>query len=426
MASVAPAESVTPIFLVAGSPEERRDPAHYRGRQAGTTAEEVIAWVPRILFFPVFAVTELGIRKPVYYTAEWIDRKRVVQIVDKVFSPTPWFSWSPIVSLDLGANSSVGVKLKFRDVLAPGHDIRLTAETGGEDTWHFTAKDRFQLGPHAFAGARGAAQKLPNRAFYGFGPRSADVRTNFQQTRGDAMVFAGLESGNQLRLELATGYRYELTEPGWGPSIETRFALDDIPGFGRLDLGVTSLDVRADSRRAPEEPGGVRVAGNVTYARDLALPDRSFMTVQLDAEGAVEVSYPDRVLALRALAVEAFSLGKEPVPFTHQPMLGWQNHHGFIWGRFRGESALLAELQYRYPIAYFFDAQWTVSAGNVFGERFRGFDVGALTGSIGVGLRTRRAGFGPLELTFALGTSRFEEPFALDSVRVYFGTTEGL
>lgn len=426
VSEAAPVATGVPSVPVDVLPAERKNPAHYRGREEGTTPAQALAWIPRVLFFPVFAVTEFGIRKPVYVAAEWTDRNRVVQIVEKVFSPTPWFSWFPIVSLDFGANSSFGVKLKFKDALVASHDVRLTAETGGEDTWHFTLRDRFQLGPHAFAGARGHLGRIPNRAFYGLGPRSPNDRTNFQQTRGDALLFAGVESGNHLRLELSSGYRHELTETGWGPSFETRFSPRDLPGLGRIDLGITALDFRVDSRRFREENGGARLVGNVAYGRDFGEPERSFVTAELDVEGAVEVSYPDRVLALRAYAAETFALGREPVPFTHQAMLGWQNHHGFIWGRFRGDSALMAELSYRYPIAYFFDAQWTLSAGNVFGQQFRGFDAGALTGSIGVGLRTRRAGFGPLELLFALGTSRFEEPFSVDSVRVYFGTTEGL
>ena len=382
--------------------------------------------MPRVVFFPAFVVTEFGLRRPIYKAAEWTDRHKVVPILDSVFNPTPDISWFPIVSLDLGANSSFGAKLKVRNLLVPGHDIRLSAETGGEETWRFTLRDRWQLGPHAFVGVRGDLQRTPNRAFFGLGPRSPNVRTNFQQTRGDAFAFVGLEYGNHLRFELTQGYRGELVEEGFSPSIGAVFDTQKLPGFGQIDLGVTSLDVRVDSRRVREQNSGARVLGNVTYARDLEVPERSFVTTEFDVEAALEVSYPDRVLAVRAYAMETFALGREPVPFSHLAMLGWQNHHGFIWGRFRGDSALLLEAQYRYPIAYYVDALWTASAGNVFGERFRGFDVGALTSSLGFGLRTRRAGFAPIELIFALGSTRFEERFTFDSLRVYFGTTEGL
>lgn len=409
------------------SPSDRLDPGNYRGRPREADPVDGLLWIPRILFLPVFAVAEFGVRRPIYTGAEWVDRHKVVPIVERILKPTPDISWSPLVTLDLNANSSVGAKAKWRNMLVPGHELRVSAETGGIDTWHFTARDRWEIGPHVTLGARGDLQRVPNRAFFGLGPLSPGDRTNFDQARYDGVVFQGLQLDNHLRVELSEGYRFERTGPGWGPSVETRFSPGSIPAYGDdLRLALVALDFQIDSRRFPEENGGARLVGNVTGAQDTAVAERRFLTASLDFEAAVEVSHPDRVLVARGLAVETVALGREPVPFTHQAMLGWKDHTGFIWGRFRGDTALLAEVQYRYPIAYFVDAQWTLSAGNVFGPRFEGLSVGAMTGTIGVGLRTRRAGFTPIEVTFALGTSRFDEPFSFDALRVYFGTTEGL
>ena len=407
-------------------PEQRRDPAQYRGRPRETDVADGLLWIPRVLFLPAFAVAELGVRRPVYAGGEWIDRHRIVPILDRVFNPTPDISWSPTVTLDLGANSAVGVKGKWRNMLVPGHELKASVQTGGESNWRVAARDFWSIGPYAFAGARGDLSELPTRAFYGLGPGSPNVPTNFSMARYEGFLFQGLQIDNHFRVELQEGYRIDRTGPGRAPSIETIFDTGSIPGFGEVQLAMAMLDFRIDSRRVLEENGGVRLAGNVTYGHDVQNDERSFVVASLDLEGAVEVSHPDRVLAARVYATEAIALGNEPVPFTHLPMLGWQNHVGFIWGRFRGDSAVLAELQYRYPIGYFVDAQWTASAGNVLGERFAGLHPGAMTGSIGVGLRTRRAGFGPLELTIALGTTRFDQPFDFESVRVYFGTTEGL
>lgn len=407
-------------------PEQRRDPAQYRGRPRETDVADGLLWIPRVLFLPAFAVAELGVRRPVYAGAEWIDRHRIVPILDRVFNPTLDISWSPTVTLDLGANSAVGVKGKWRNMFVEGHELKASVQTGGEDNWRVAARDFWSIGPYAFAGARGDLSELPTRAFYGLGPGSPNVPTNFSMARYEGFLFQGLQIDNHFRVELQEGYRIDRTGPGRAPSIETIFDTGSIPGFGEVQLAMAMLDFRIDSRRVLEENGGVRLAGNVTYGHDIQNDERSFVVASLDLEGAVEVSHPDRVLAARVYATEAIALGNEPVPFTHLPMLGWQNHVGFIWGRFRGDSAVLAELQYRYPIGYFVDAQWTASAGNVLGERFAGLHPGAMTGSIGVGLRTRRAGFGPLELTIALGTTRFDQPFDFESVRVYFGTTEGL
>lgn len=424
-ASAAPAAQAPEPGLTL-SPAQRADPAEYRGRPRATNAAEGLLWIPRVALLPAFAVTEFGVRRPVYTAAEWADRHHVVPILDRVFNPAPGISWSPIVSLDLTVNSTFGVKAKWRDFIVAGHDLKATAETGGSDNWRVTVKDQWAIGRHVYAGARGDFSSFPNRPFYGFGPRSPNLRTNFFHARYEGFLFEGITIDDHFQIELAQGYRVERTAAGISPSIESRVSPEAIPGFGDVQLAMAMLDFRIDSRRAREQNGGVRLVGNVTYAHDTAVSERSFASASLDLEAAVEVSYPDRVLAARAYAVETFALGREPVPFTHQAMLGWQNHVGFVWGRFRGDTAVLAELQYRYPIAYFVDAQWTASAGNVFGERFEGLSVGSLTGSIGVGLRTRRIGTWPVEVTFALGTTRFDQPFSFDSVRVYFGTTEGL
>jgi hypothetical protein len=407
-------------------PEQRKDPAQFRGRPRETDVVDGLLWIPRVALLPAFAVTELGVRRPVYAAAEWTDRHHVVPILERVFKPTPDLSWFPIVSLDLNVNASFGLKGKWRNMLVPGHDLKASAETGGADNWRVAARDQWLFGQHVYAGARGDFSTLPNRPYYGLGPRTPDLRTNFLHARYEGFLFQGLQIDNHFRVELTEGYRFERTAEGIAPSIETQFSPATIPGFGEISLAMAMLDFRIDSRRDYDEAGGARLLGNVTYAQDTVVAERSFVSASLDFEVAAEVSHPDRVLALRGYAVETVALGSEPVPFTHLATLGGQNHVGFIWGRFRGDTALVAELQYRYPIAYYMDAQWTVSAGNVFGPRFAGLDIGSFTGTLGVGLRTRRAGVGPFEVTFALGTTRFDEPFDFNAVRVYFGTTEGL
>ncbi len=79
-----------------------------------------------------------------------------------------------------------------------------------------------------------------------------------------------------------------------------------------------------------------------------------------------------------------------------------------------------------YPIAYYVDAQWTASVGNVFSRHLGDFRPSALTASFGFGLRTRRTGMTPLQITFAMGTTRFDEPFGLGNVRFFIGNTDGL
>lgn len=424
--AVPSAVDLAPAASASLDPAQRPDPVQYRGRLNYATAGETLAWIPRAALFPLALVTELGVRRPIYAAAEWTDRHHLVPIVERVLRPTPDISWSPTLSLDLSTVTFIGAKGRFNNLGVPGHELRLAADFGGIDAWHYKGKDTWQLGRSVHIGARGEASTRPDRAFYGFGPRSSDFKTSFSLTRYEGFAFARFEPDNHVRVEVSEGYRSERTAAGSAPSIETRFSPADIPGFGGLDLAMAMLDLKLDTRRAREENDGLFFLGNVTYGRDIHDAERSFVSAEVDVEGALEISYPDRVLAARVYAMDTFALGREPVPFMYQATLGWDNHYGFTWGRFRGESALMAQLQYRYPIAYYVDAQWTVSAGNVFNQRFSDFTPGALTGSIGVGLRTRRTGSDALQLTFALGTSRFDERFEFNNVRVYFGTVEGL
>jgi hypothetical protein len=173
-------------------------------------------------------------------------------------------------------------------------------------------------------------------------------------------------------------------------------------------------------------PGGARLTGNVTYGRDVRDSERTFVSTEADAEVAIEVSHPDRVLSLRGYFMDSVPLGTEPVPFLEQAMLGWKNHYGFVWGRFRDNAALMAELKYRYPVGYYLDMMLIGSVGNVFARDLSDFTPKALTSSLGVGFRTRRTGLKPIELIVAVGSSRFDQAFSIESVRLYLSITEGL
>jgi hypothetical protein len=404
---------------------ERTDPAFYRGRSRNTTAEEVLLWIPRVIFAPLYLVTEYIIRLPIYALLEWADRNHVFDLIELVFNPTEDFSWTPSLSFETGGIVLPGASAEWRNMLVPGHDARLAFSFAGTDFFAASLRDRWSFGP-LFLGARGGYLTRPDRAFHGLGPRSGNERTNFSETRVEAFAFVGVEYENYVDLEVTAGVSRERIGTGMEPSMQTRFPANRVPGYGSFDLALGTLDLTVDSRREVEENGGVRFRAVGSYGFDPSRRGLEFTTVALDLEGAIEISHPDRVLAARVYWADTIPLGAEPVPFLHLATLGWDNHRGFRWGRFRGDAALMAEVRYRYPINYFVDLQWIASAGNVFARDFSDFSWGALTASFGVGLRTRRTGADPIEATFAIGTSRFENDFAIDSVRFQLTTTRSL
>jgi hypothetical protein len=407
------------------SREQRRDPAEYRGRGRQTDAADVLAWFPRILFYPVYLLLEPFVRWPAYEAAAFIDRHHVVPIVDRIFHPTPTFYWHPTFAFDLGVYGSVGATGTWRDALVRGHTVRASFATGGVDTWEARIRDELRVGPARF-GVYGSFFERNDRAFFGLGPDSGGPRTWFTLGRYDALAFLGLGDGDHARIEASEGVRFESTEGGRDPSIETVFDTSTIPGYGQsYALARSSLDVRLDSR-ASETATGARFVASASYARDVRRPDVSFAQTSVELEGSIEAMHPGRTLAFRFYGSNVFRLGTEPVPFEELSMLGWRNHYGFEWGRFRDEAAVLAETSWRYPIAYLIDMTWIASVGNVFAHDFHDFDVRQLTGSLAVGFRTRGTGRVPIELLFAAGTTRFDQPFGIDSFRVYLATTDDL
>ena len=118
------------------------------------------------------------------------------------------------------------------------------------------------------------------------------------------------------------------------------------------------------------------------------------------------------------------------IPAAEEPLRlsllgGFEAMRGWFVGRFRGESAAVFTLNYRYPIWYGLDGDIYLEAGNAFGPRFEGFDPARLFGSAGLGFRTAGNRDLSFDVILAVGTSRFDEPFQLNSFRLALGLNRG-
>jgi len=405
-------------------PAARKDRNAYRGRLGEDHVDEPFLWIPRVIFFPFYLVAEFVIRRPIYALAEWTDRSRFVPRLMRVLHPVPDFQWSPSFNVDFGVAAWVGAHLVLRNLFVRHNDLQSSIALG-INVLDFDARDEWRRGPLSVGIRQHAGRR--NQAFYGLGPDSPNVQTNFALTQWDAGVYGAVDAGKHVRVELSEAFRRELLGPGLvSPSIESVFETQALPGYEDANLATIALSLRVDTRSTSDQPSGVRIVASGRHARDVLVPDRSFLAGQVDAQAAVEVSRPGRVISLRFYGADTLPTGSEPVPFAELAQLGGLNHLGFYWGRFRGEAAVMAELRYRYPIAYDGDAQLVLSAGNAFARDFHDFDVGRLTASFAVGLRTRKAGVLPIDLLVGLGTTRFDQSFAVDSVRLFVGTDLGL
>lgn len=403
--------------------EERRDPEYYRGRSPAGRPEEALAWLGRILFAPVAIVTEIVLRRPIVAFLTWAEDENLLEAIDVVLEPDPNVSWSPTISFEAGVLALPGVHVTWRNFPWTGHSLHVDFAMGSTEFFAARLIEKTTVGPVTF-GLCGGAESRPERPFFGLGNDSPSDRTFFSERRTYLSGFVDVGHEDHARVELSAGWSLEELGPGIAPSIETLGPLEQVPGFGLYELGTARLQLSLDSRDHVEDPGGVRFVGNTLVAIDSRDDSRFFMTVELDLEAGVEISAPGRVLIAHFYVANTVPFAEDPVPFNYLATLGWDRHRGFIRGRWRGEAALMAELRYRYPIAYNVDALWLASVGNVFARDASDFDVGALTASFGAGLRTRRTGIDPIELTFALGTRRFDDPagFGIQSARLYFET----
>jgi outer membrane protein assembly factor BamA len=156
-------------------------------------------------------------------------------------------------------------------------------------------------------------------------------------------------------------------------------------------------------------------------------PGRAWLRYGATAEGFVDLTGTQRVLSLAVAALLTDTIqGREDVPFTEQVTLGGPTlMRGFLPGRLIGRSAVVATLQYRWPIWIWMDGALQFAVGNVFGERMRDFDPSLLRLSSTIGFTTSNSPENQLEVLAGFGTETFAAGAPINSFRVAFGGTHG-
>jgi hypothetical protein len=253
--------------------------------------------------------------------------------------------------------------------------------------------------------------------FYGLGiDTSQDDRTNyrFQQPYGSALLeFFPLR---QL-LVLRGGVEFSRwsQEPGKGsfPSVETRYTPASLPG---LDAEVTYLHTQAtvglDSRTAP---GYTRRGGfyGVTV-HDYHDTDTEFGFQQVDYEAVqhIPVLRDAWVLSFRGRVQTVFDKDDQATPFFMLPAIGGGSSlRGFSSWRFRDDSALLLQAEWRAIINRYLDLALFYDAGTV-AARTADLDFDELKSDFGVGMRLHGPRVTPLRIEVAKGGEGFKLIFA--------------
>src|SRR6266545_2508644 len=105
----------------AGHVEQDRypDPEYYRGRSPKRDPDNWALWIPRAIFYPLYVLTEFGIRRPVRGLTGFAEKEYVPEYVTKIFNPAPNFWWSPSFIADLAVLVSAGLQFRWTDALTP-------------------------------------------------------------------------------------------------------------------------------------------------------------------------------------------------------------------------------------------------------------------------------------------------------------------
>jgi hypothetical protein len=421
----APAPSAPPLA-------DKRAVPDYDGRPEATPgAAATLLWVPRVVLYPVHAVAEYGVRRPLVGAVTWSEEHYALPRLRRVFtSEDGKRGLYPYFVIDTGLRPRFGV-VGFADSLGhPNNDLRLTGNFARADVYSLSAQNRTRFSATSLV-VRAGYGKADDSRFYGLGPATDDQEAAFFALRRlDASVALERELGGLSHAALFVRAR----DAHFGASGRGRDVAGTHGGEGQPPLpegwdgyqlltagGRAVLDSRSTS--AAQMGGtGARVELDASYsARD---GGGGFGEWGGEVGGFYDVSGHENVIGVRLAA--RFQEGR--APFAERISLGGgETMRGFDTGRFRGDSAVLAEVQYRYAIWMFADAELFSGVGNTFDGHLRDFRPDALFWTSGVSLRTTFSRDSSWAAGVAMGSRRLDsDHFAVaDHVRFFAGLNKG-
>ena len=424
-----------------------RELPNYDGREdPPPDAGDVLIWVPKVVLFPVYLVTEYLVRWPIGASATWVERERVLEQAAYVlsFGGSGRAGFFPTAFFEFGFRPSIGLYLFVDELVTEGDTFRFHFSWGGSDWWRVTVRERFPLSSAPVGDEPMLSDELsmnfvfsqrPDFIYHGIGPTTSSSPSRFflDQIGGSLeleLVFSELNG-------IALGLHVERNDLGPGDPDEDELAIDRyfdvtdeslVPGYEGFTLGLGSFSFALDSRPVRPAPGtGARLIGFGDVGVDFANTDRLFLRYGGELGFFLDLTGRNRNLGLRQYIALTENLGDAAIPFTELLSLGGPQHlRGFYEGRYVGHSALVTTLQYSFPIWVFLDGLVFFDVGNVFGHNLSGFDVDLLASSFGIGVRTNGERDVSFDILVGAGTTPFGSPsFEIDAVRFLIGATQG-
>jgi hypothetical protein len=414
--------------------EKRPQPDYDKRGGDPTTAGEVLVWVPRILFSPLYVLGEFVLRRPLGLLIPALEQ---AGLKDFLTAQSDYILF-PTVVADFGFRPSIGLYGGVNNLWFRGHQLRVRGSFGGVGFYKIKAKDRvvFDEGRQRI-GLFGQFRQREDDTFGGVGPdvlydRDTVGRFTTRWIEGGVRYDYGLDRPTSLQVEASVRDVQFAADACCGPSLFEQIDRGEIARPDGLDGYVTMrprLVAAVDSRpslraRGPWGRAEVQLGADVSLER----PDtQRWASYGAEIGGGVGVWRASRRLQLSLAAQFVDPLDDEPVPFNALVRLGGDRYlRGFGGDALYGRSAAVATLKYTWPIWVYLDGILHAATGNVFGPHLEDFEMEKLRLSFGLGIGTSFIDEDKLfELTFAFGTNTFAQGTDVSSVRVAFGITDG-
>jgi hypothetical protein len=427
-------------------PNEKRAAPNYDGRGgAPKTPAQKALWVPRVLLFPAYLVSEYVVRRPLQAGITFAEKSGWPGAISDFLALNEIHPVGvvPFMLIDFGFEPSAGLYAYWDDAGFKGHSLRLRGSTWGPHWLSGTFKERFQFGDDFEIFLKGKLTKRPDFAFYGLGPDTDEsALTRYAGKTAYAHFQTRLFFGGRNLFEAIAGYRgaafghsnYDQDDrgqPGYQPSIEEAVAAGKLAEPAGFRDGYRAPFVGArlmlDSRGKSRAKNGVRLDAAAEESVDLAnAPSSGWLRYGGTFGGFVDLMQGGRFLAVAVSAVLVDPIGERAVPFMQLAELGGGGTMpGLRFGRLYDRSSAVVDLRYTWPVWLSLRGSLQAGLGNVFGPHFEGIRPGRARLSTALGLETSGNGDDIFQALVGFGTETFERGAALDSIRFVVGVREG-
>lgn len=422
--------------------EGKRATPDYDNRPAeGTTAGDVLLWIPRVLMSPFYLVTEYVLRRPIVFLASEAERSEVFGSIGQLLSlgdaqggilPTFAFDFG----LEAGALPSAGLYMFWDHLFFEANDLRLRVAYGGGDwiTFDFAERINFDRDTGSRLALRFAYDRRKDWVFAGVGRHSgAGEIGRYGEDRIEGGVGYELRIGPRGSVEAGlVARRTRFFDGGCcgDARLGTLIAGGVYPAPAGLERGFTalvpSLSLALDSRSVrPDSESGVRL--ELTAAAGLLTDGDSdgWLSYGVAFGGSLDL-WRERTIGLWLDTSFVRPIGDGAVPFTELAALGGKRPmRAFAGGLLRGSSTFSLTLRYSWPVWVWLDGALFASVGNAFGQDLAGLSFERLRASFGFGVMPGSRDDHPFELLLAFGTEPFDLGGDVTTFRVVVGTTTG-